>query len=54
MFKVTKLDMVVTYTYSSEEQTYLIKKENLTMEVKLLGQLISLEEINEFSNYKKK
>lgn len=53
MFKVTKLDMVVTYTYNSEEQIYLIQKESLTMEVKLLGQLILLEEINEFSNYKK-
>ena len=54
IFNVTKLDMIVNYIYNEEYQTYLISKESLDMEVKLLGQLVSIQELNEFSNYKKK
>ena len=34
-FKVTKLDMIITYTFNEEEQTYFILEEELKMEVKL-------------------
>jgi len=53
IFNVTKLDMIVTYTFNEEEQTYFILEEELKMEVKLLGQLVDIDDITHFSNYKK-
>jgi len=46
--------MVVNYEYNEDEKNYFVQKEDLDMEVKLLGQLVTINEINEFSNYKKK
>lgn len=54
IFNVTKLDMVIYYFLNEEEHIYLVQKEDLEMQVKLLGQLVTIKEINEFSNYKKK
>jgi hypothetical protein len=54
IFNVTKLDMVVRYIYNKDAQTFLVKEEDLDMQVKLLGQLVDIKEKSEFSNYKKK
>jgi len=54
IFNVTKLDMAVYYFFNKEAQTYMIKKEDLDMQVKLLGQLVDINEKSEFSNYRKK
>ena len=54
ILNVTKLDMVVLYSYDENEKIYLIQKEDLRMEVKLLGQIVNVNEITVFSNYKKK
>jgi len=54
IFNVTKLDMSVKYFYNKDAQTYMVKEEDLDMQVKLLGQLVDINEKSEFSNYKKK
>ena len=54
VFNVLKLDMIVNFTYDSELDSYLIESEEIDMDVKLLGQQISVKESYEFSNYKKK
>jgi len=53
VFNVTRLDMVVHYKFHDEAAVYLIHTEELDMEVKLLGQLVSIKEINEYGNYSK-
>ena len=45
--------MEIDYQYNEEEQIYFIRKEIIEMDVHLLGQLIKIKEINEFSDYKK-
>ena len=50
---VGKLDMVVHYEFHEEEGHYLIKSEELDMEVNLLGQLLPVKEHNEYINYRK-
>ncbi len=54
IFNVTKLNMVVTYFYDENLQTYLVKEEDLDMKVKLLGEVVDINEKSEFSNYRKK
>jgi len=53
VFNVTRLEMTVDYLYLEEGKAYYMKKEHLDMDVKLLGQIVEVEEINEYSNYKK-
>lgn len=53
IFNVSRLDMEVDYQFNEEEQTYFIQKEIIEMDIHLLGQLVKIKEINEFSNYKK-
>ncbi len=50
---VSSLDMVVHFEFYEEEGHYLIKSEELDMEVKLLGQLLPIKENNEYINYRK-
>jgi len=52
IFNVTHLDMVVYY-YPDDELSKLIQKEELLMDVKLLGELVEIKEISEYSEYKK-
>jgi hypothetical protein len=52
-FNVNRLDMLVHYKFHEDEGVYLIHKETLDMEVKLLGQLVSIREQNEYLNYRK-
>jgi len=51
IFKVNELDMFVNYTYNEESKTYLISKENLDMKANILGQVIDIKEITEYSDY---
>lgn len=53
IFNVSRLDMEVYYQFNEEEQTYFIQKEDIEMDIHLLGQLVKIKEINEFSDYKK-
>jgi len=53
IFNVTKLDMKVYFHYNADEEVYFILKEEIDMEVKLLGQEVEILEKNEFSDYKK-
>lgn len=53
MYNVTRLDMVVRYEFHEKEAIYLIDIEELDMEVSLLGQLVPINEVNEYSNYRK-
>ncbi|MDG1902526.1 MAG: hypothetical protein P8I80_09860 [Bacteroidales bacterium] len=53
IFKVTKLNMVITYEYLSKDNTYLIKKEVIDMDGKFLGSKVIVKEVDEFSNYRK-
>ena len=53
VFDVTRLDMVVHYDYFEEEDIYLIRKEQLDMDVKFFGQLIPINETNEYSRYRR-
>ncbi len=45
--------MVVHFEFYEKEGHYLIKSEELDMEVKLLGQLLPIKENNEYINYRK-
>ncbi|RLD26542.1 MAG: hypothetical protein DRI54_02670 [Bacteroidetes bacterium] len=53
IFNVSRLDMEVDYQLNEEEQTYFIQKEEIEMDIHLLGELVKIKEINEFSDYKK-
>ena len=53
IFKVNDLVMDVNYAYNEDGKTYLVSKENLDMKVKLLGQLMDIDEITEYTDYKK-
>jgi len=50
---VSSLDMVVHFEFFQEEGHYLIKSEELDMEVKMFGQLLPVKENNEYINYRK-
>jgi hypothetical protein len=52
LFNVINLDMLVLYKFHKDKGIYLIHKEELDMEVKLLGQLVSIKENNEYQNYR--
>ena len=51
--QMENLDMVVLYNFHEDEGIYLIHEEKLDMEVKLLGQLVSIREHNTYQNYRK-
>lgn len=53
VFNVQNLDMVVLYKFHEEEGIYVIDKEELDMEVNLLGQQVSIREQNDYQNYRK-
>ncbi|MCF6360112.1 MAG: hypothetical protein L3J29_05040 [Cyclobacteriaceae bacterium] len=53
IFNVSRLEMVVVYHYIKEENLYVMDTQHLDMQVKLLGQLVEVEELNEYFNYKK-
>lgn len=53
IFNVDKLKMTVTYKMEEDTQTYLIKKEDILMDARILGQTVEAKEISEYSDYKK-
>jgi len=53
IFNVDKLDMVVTYKVEEGTKTYLIEKEDILMDARLLGQSVEVKETSEFYDYKK-
>jgi hypothetical protein len=53
LLRVNHLDMVVNYTWSSAEEAYFISNEELNMSVEMLGQIVVVKELNEYSNYVK-
>ncbi len=53
IFNVDKLEMTVTYKMEEGTQTYLIEKEDILMDARILGQTVEVKEISEFSEYKK-
>lgn len=53
IFNVSKLEMIVNYHYIKEENLYVMDTQHLDMQVKLLGQLVEVEELNEYYHYKK-
>ena len=53
VFNVQNLEMLVHYKFHEQERIYLIHKEVLDMEVKLLGQMVSILEHNNYQNYRK-
>ncbi len=53
IFNVSKLEMIIVYHYIKEENIYVMDTQHLDMQVKLLGQLVEVEELNEYYNYKK-
>ena len=55
-FKYDKTSLPKKYAFLGDCKglAYFIQKEDMDMEVKLLGQLVTIQEINEFSNYNKK
>ncbi len=53
LFNVDKLEMVVNYQFEESTQTYLIEKEDILMDARILGQTIEVKEISEFFDYKK-
>ncbi len=53
IFNVQDLKMTIEYQHIPEDDVFVIKNEDLDMKVKLLGQLVEVEEVNEYDNYKK-
>jgi len=53
MFNAEKLDLVAKYKYDENEKRYFTESEDLNLMVKFLGQLMPMETISEYSNYKK-
>lgn len=53
LFKVPKFDLTINYQFDEENNTYHISREDLYIQAKLLGQLVDIEDVMEFSNYKK-
>lgn len=51
--KVVKLDMIVEFTPDTENNTYLVKDENMIMDAKLLGQVVEINNRNKYYDYKK-
>jgi len=51
LLNVHRLDMIVYFEYQEEEGHYLIKSEELDMDVSLLGQLVPIRENNDYFNY---
>jgi hypothetical protein len=45
--------MTVKYQLEEESQTYLIEKEDILMDARILGQTVEVKETSEFSDYKK-
>jgi len=53
IFNVDKLEMTVKYQLEEESQTYMIEKEDILMDARILGQTVEVKETSEFSDYKK-
>lgn len=53
VFKAEKLDLVVAYTYNEAEKRYFMVSEDLNLMIKMLGQLVTMETLSEYSNYRK-
>lgn len=52
LLNVSRLDMIVYFEYREEEGNYLIRSEELDMDVSLFGQEVLIRENNEYSNYR--
>jgi len=52
LLNVSRLDMIVYFEYQEEEGHYLIKSEELDMDISLFGQEVLIREYNEYSNYR--
>ncbi len=53
IFNAQKMDLVVTLGYNEAEQQYYTISEDLNLIIKFLGQLVPMETLSEYSNYKK-
>ena len=53
IFNAEKLDLVVKLSWNEQEQRYFTESEDMNLIVKFLGQLVPMETISEYSNYKK-
>jgi len=45
--------MVMYYEYISKDNTYVIEREVIDMEGRLLGTKVTVKEVDDFSNYRK-
>lgn len=52
-FNVDKYLMVINYIYNETEKIYQVEKEEINMDVKVLGKSASTKHIFEYSNYRK-
>ncbi len=53
IFNVDKLEMTIKYQLEESTQTYLMEKEDIVMDARILGQTVEVKTISEFSDYKK-
>ena len=53
IFKITKLDMIQNLNYNAADNEYFIDTETILMKAKLLGQIVTIEEVLEYYDYKK-
>jgi len=53
IFNAQKMDLVVTLGYNETEKQYYTVSEDLNLIIKFLGQLVPMETLSEYSNYKK-
>lgn len=53
IFKVDKLDMEVFYKWIEAENAYFIEREEVSMQIRVLGQSAESKEISEYMDYRK-
>ncbi|WP_316838458.1 hypothetical protein [Pedobacter gandavensis] len=53
IFNAEKLDLVIKFNYNEMEKAYFVESEDLNLMVKFLGQLVPMETLSEYSNYRK-
>ncbi len=52
-FTVVKLDMIVEFMSDTTSVTYLVKDETIIMDAKILGQVVEINNRNNYYDYKK-
>lgn len=53
IFNAEKLDLVIKFIYNEPENRYFVESEDLNLMVKFLGQLVPMETLSAYSNYRK-